>query len=141
MKSKLMKSKRKIRHQQEGFTLIEVLVALTIFSFSVLGLAIGTVSIAQTNNNSHLNASGINLAQAKLEELRAMKSSAFTAISCPSYATTGCSDSQVASGKTFSRSWQITLNSPVSGVNKVDVKIDWTDYTSHSLTFTGSISQ
>ena len=36
-------------------------------------------SVAQTNNNSHLNASAVNLAQAKMEELRAMKSAAFTA--------------------------------------------------------------
>jgi prepilin-type N-terminal cleavage/methylation domain-containing protein len=139
--SALREMNLKVGRAQEGFTLIEVLVALTIFSFAVLGLAIGTVSIAQTNNNSHLNASAVNLAQAKLEELRAMTSAAFTALSCPSYTTAGCSDSPAASGKTFSRSWQITLNSPVSGVNRVDVKVDWTDYTSHSLTFTGSMSQ
>ena len=131
----------RVGRQQSGFTLIEILVALTIFSFAVLGLAIGTVSVAQTNNNSHLNASAVNLAQAKLEELRAMKSAAFTALSCPSYTTAGCSDSPVASGKTFARSWQITVDSPVAGVNKVEVKLDWTDYTSHSVTFTGAIWQ
>ena len=127
--------------KHDGFTLIEILVAVTIFSFAVLGLAIGTVSLIQTNQNSHLNTSAINLAQAKFEELRAMTSAAFAGLSCPSYATTGCSDTPVASGKTFSRSWQFTANSPVTGVNKIDVKVDWTDYTSHSLTFTASVPQ
>ena len=65
-----------------GFTLVEILVALTIFTFAVLGLAVGTVTITRTNNNSHLNAAAINLAQAKLEELRAMKNTVFTALSC-----------------------------------------------------------
>jgi prepilin-type N-terminal cleavage/methylation domain-containing protein len=128
-------------HQQSGFTLIEVLVALTIFSLAVLGLVIGTVSVARTNNYSHLNASAINLAQAKLEEFRSMTSVAFTALSCPSYTSSGCSDSPVASGQTFARSWQITVNSPVAGVNKIDVKLDWSDYTSHTVTFTSALWQ
>ncbi len=121
-----------------GFTLIEIMVAATIFSFAVLGLAIGTVSVIQTNQNSHLQTSAINLAQAKFEELRAMTSTAFSGLSCLSFATAGCSDSPVAAGTTFSRSWQITANSPVTGVNQIDVRINWVDYASRSVTFTGS---
>jgi prepilin-type N-terminal cleavage/methylation domain-containing protein len=124
-----------------GFTLIEIMVAATIFSIAVLGLAIGTVSVIQTNQNSHLQTSAINLTQAKFEELRAMTSTAFSGLSCPSFTTIGCSDSPVASGTTFSRSWQITANSPVTGVNQIDVKINWRDYTSRSLTFTASVPQ
>ncbi|MGZ8441841.1 MAG: type IV pilus modification PilV family protein [Candidatus Binatia bacterium] len=124
-----------------GFTLVEILVALTIFTFAVLGLAVGTVTISRTNNNSHLNAAAINLAQAKLEELRAMKNTTFTALSCPNYSTSGCSDTQAASGFTYTRSWMITANSPAAGMNKIDVKIDWKDYTNQSLTFSSSVAQ
>lgn len=127
--------------RSDGFTLVEILVALSIFTFAVLGLAAGTVSITRTNHNSHLNAAAINLAQAKLEELRAMKNTVFTALSCPSYTTSGCSDTQIASGLTFTRSWMITANSPAAGMNKIDVKIDWTDYTNQSLTFSSSVLQ
>ena len=112
-----------------GFTLIEILVALTLFTFAVLGLAVGTVTITRTNHNSHLNAAAINIAQAKLEELRAMKNTFFTTLSCADYSTLGCSDTQAASGKTFTRSWKITANSPAAGMNKINIKIDWTDYT------------
>ncbi|MGE5304578.1 MAG: type IV pilus modification PilV family protein [Alphaproteobacteria bacterium] len=125
----------------QGFTLIEIMVAATIFSFAVLGLAIGTVSVIQTNQNSHLQASAINLAQAKLEELRAMTSAAFSSLSCPNLTTIGCSDSPVASGTTFNRSWQITANLPVTGVNQIDVQITWRDYTNRSVTFTASVPQ
>jgi prepilin-type N-terminal cleavage/methylation domain-containing protein len=131
-----------VKHRKDdGFTLVEILIAITIFSFAVLGLAIGTVSVIRTNQTSHLRTSAINLAQARFEELRAMTATAFSSLACPSYTTSGCSDSSVASGKTFSRSWQITANSPVAGVNKIDVKIDWTDYTNQSLTFTASVPQ
>jgi prepilin-type N-terminal cleavage/methylation domain-containing protein len=128
-------------HKKDGFTLVEVLAALGIFSFAVLGLAIGTVTLIRTNQNSHLLTSGVNLAQAKLEELRSMTSAAFSSLSCPSYTTTGCSDSAVASGVTFNRSWKITANSPAAGVSQIDVKIDWTDYVGHSLTFNASVPQ
>jgi prepilin-type N-terminal cleavage/methylation domain-containing protein len=125
----------------EGFTLIEIMVAVTIFSFAVLGLAIGTVSVIQTNQNSHLQASAINLGQAKLEEFRAMTSSVFTGLSCPSLNTTGCKDTPVASGTTFNRSWQISADTPVTGVSQVDVLITWNDYASRTLTLSASVPQ
>ncbi len=125
--------------KDDGFTLVEILIAITIFSFAVLGLAIGTVSVIRTNQTSHLRTSAVNLAQARLEELRAMTSTAFSGLSCSS--STPCSDSPVASGVTFTRQWWITTNSPVSGVNKIDVSINWTDYTSQSMTFTASVPQ
>jgi prepilin-type N-terminal cleavage/methylation domain-containing protein len=130
----------KIRNN-DGFTLIEIMVAATIFSFAVLGLGIGTVSVIQTNQYSYLHTSATNLAQAKLEELRAMTRAAFSGLSCPSFATIGCSDSPVASGTTFNRSWQITANLPVTGVNQIDVQITWRDYANRSVTFTASVPQ
>jgi Tfp pilus assembly protein PilV len=128
-----------LKKKNEGFTLVEILIAVTIFVFAVLGLAIGTVSVIRTNQNSHLRASAVNLAQARLEELRAMTSVAFSALSCPT--STPCSDNAVASGVTFTRQWSITTNSPVAGVNRIDVSINWTDYASQTLTFTASVPQ
>ncbi len=125
--------------QQEGFTLVEILVAITIFTFAVLGLAAGTVSITRTNQNSHLNASAINLAQAKLEELKTLTTAAFAGLSCPT--ATPCSDSFVASNTPFNRQWWITANSPVAGVNRIDVSIAWTDYAAHTLSFNASVLQ
>jgi type IV pilus assembly protein PilV len=123
----------------DGFTLVEILVALTIFSLAVMGLAIGTVSVIRTNQTSHLRASAVNLAQARLEDLRAMSSAAFSGLSCSS--STPCSDSAVASGITFTRQWWITTNSPVSGVNRIDVTVNWTDYANQTLAFTASVPQ
>ena len=126
-------------HRNNAFTLVEILIALTIFSLAVLGLAIGTVSVIRTNLTSHLRASAVNLAQARLEELRAMTSTAFSGLSCPS--STPCFDTAVASGVTFTRQWWITTNSPVAGVNRIDVTVNWSDYASQTLTFTASVPQ
>jgi len=125
-----------------GFTLIEIMMAATIFSFAVLGLAIGTVSVIQTNQTSHLQTSAINLAQAKFEELRTMTSTAFSGLSSAlPLDTTDCKDTPVASGTTFTRSWQITANAPVTGVNQIVVQINWRDYANRSVTFTASVPQ
>lgn len=126
-------------NKDDGFTLVEILIAITIFCFAVLGLAIGTVSVIRSNQTSHLRASAVNLAQARLEELRAMTAAAFSALSCPS--STPCSDNAIASGVTFTRRWSITTNSPVAGVNRIDVTVNWSDYANQTLTFTASVPQ
>jgi prepilin-type N-terminal cleavage/methylation domain-containing protein len=126
-----------------GFTLVEILVSITIFSFAVLGLAIGTVSLTRTNTDSHLRASAINVAQARLEELKAMSPAALTALvaTCTSITSTGCKDTFSASGITYDRRWWFAANSPIVGVNRIDVKVDWTDHGSRTLTFTAAVPQ
>jgi type IV pilus assembly protein PilV len=130
-------------HNNQGFTLIEILVSLTIFSIAVLGLAIGTVTLTRTNADSQLRASAINVAQARLEELKAMNRATLTALvaTCTSVSSTGCNDNFSASGLTYSRRWWFAANSPVVGVNRIDVKVDWTDHGSHTLTFTAAVPQ
>ena len=126
-----------------GFTLVEILISITIFSFAVLGLAIGTVSLTRTNADSHLRASAINVAQARLEELKAMSPAALTALvaACTSISSTGCNDTFSASGITYDRRWWFAANSPIAGVNRIDVKVDWTDHGSRTLTFTAAVPQ
>ena len=123
--------------KKDGFTLIEILVAMTVFDIVLFGLAMGTVTVIRTNQTSGLQASAVNLAQGKIEEFRAMSTTALAALSCPSYTSSGCSDAPSASGMTFSRSWRVTATSPVT----IDVKVDWSDYASRSVTFSASVSQ
>jgi len=124
-----------------GFTLVELLVAMTIFAIAVLGLAGGTINVIRTNKTSHLQTSAVNLAQSKIEEFRAMSTPAIAGLACPSYTSTGCSDTPSASGKIYNRSWQITADSPVAGVSAIAVKVDWSDYSSRSVTMSASVSQ
>jgi Tfp pilus assembly protein PilV len=126
-----------------GFTLVEILVSVLIFSFAVLGLAIGTVTLTRTNADSHLRASAINVAQARLEELKAMSPAALTALvaACTSISSAGCNDTFSASGITYARRWWFAANSPIVGVNRIEVKVDWTDHGSRTLTFTAAVPQ
>ena len=127
----------------KGFTLLEVIVAMSIFVIAVLGLAAGTTSVMRANQTSYHNTIASNRAQDKLEELKGMTVAALP--NCPAYSTTdpNCFNNytEPSSGLTFTRSWQIILNSPVAGVNRLDVKVDWTDYRSHSMTISSAVKQ
>jgi prepilin-type N-terminal cleavage/methylation domain-containing protein len=93
-----------------GFTLIEILVAMTIFSFAVLGMAAGTVTLTRTNQNSHLHTSAVNLAQARLEDFRAMTAATFAALACPDFGADLLHRDRRRLGATFTRSWRIDFS-------------------------------
>jgi prepilin-type N-terminal cleavage/methylation domain-containing protein len=143
MRRILKKIDRMSLQANQGFTLVEVIVAVTIFSFAVLGLAIGTVALTRANADTHLRASAINVAQARLEELKAMNAATFAALvaACTSASSSGCGDTHSASGTTYDRRWWFTTNSPVAGVNRIDVRVNWNSHGSQTVTFTAAVPQ
>ena len=115
---------------QCGFSLIEILVAMAIFSIGILGFAMSTISVTQGNQKSYNIAIANALAQDKLEELKAL----------PATLASGGPVTDTISGQSFSRSWTVTANSPISGMHKIDVTVTWTDYQSHSITLSSAIN-
>ena len=56
--------------EQSGFTLLEILVAMAIFSFGIFALSSMTVSVIKSNYMSKNMTIAIDLAQNKLDDLR-----------------------------------------------------------------------
>ena len=119
-----------------GFTLIEVLVAMSIFAIAVLGLAVGATSVMRANQTSYFSTIATNLAQDKLEELKGKTSANITACSssCDSPAKT-------FNNVTFTRTWTVTPDNPALGVIRIDVTVTWTDYSSHTMTVSSAVKQ
>jgi type IV pilus modification protein PilV len=113
----------------KGFTIIEVLVAMGIFTVAILGVAISATSVIKANQVSYSTTIATNLAQDKLEDLKAN----------PTSVASGSESSIPVSGETFSRTWTVTVNSPVTGVTKIDVAVTWTDYTAHTVTLSSVV--
>lgn len=109
---------------EKGFTLIEVLVSMAVLAIILLGLAASATSVMQANKTSYFNTIAANLAQDKLEELRAKT---------PADVTSGGPVIDTVSGATFTRTWTVAADSPVGGVKRIDVKVEWADYAPHSL--------
>lgn len=124
------------RSGASGFTLIEVLVAMSIFAIAVLGLAIGATTVMQANQTGLYTTVATNLAQDKLEELKAKTAANIN--------TTGSPENNITvSGvpAKFNRSWAVTSGSPTAGVKRIDVTVTWTDHTSHTMTVSSAVKE
>jgi prepilin-type N-terminal cleavage/methylation domain-containing protein len=110
-----------------GFSLLEILIALALFSIASVALTLGvTTSIRANNTSEHLTQATI-LAQDKLEALLA---------SSPTF--TAGSD---APRSGFTRAWTITGDTPSIGVSQIVVSVAWTDYGSHAVTVTTVVNE
>jgi type IV pilus assembly protein PilV len=120
-----------------GFTVVEVLVAMVIFAIAILGLAIGATTVMQANQTSLHTTIATNLAQDRLEELKSRTPANIN--------TTGSPENNIPiSGVPvkFNRSWTVTPNcNSVSGLICIAVTVDWTDYSSHSVVISSAVKQ
>ena len=55
--------------KEEGYTLIEILIAITVLAFGLMAVATMQVTAIKTNAKASDMSQGLNLAQAKMEEL------------------------------------------------------------------------
>ena len=117
--------------KSKGFTLIEVLVALIILSFSLLALA--GLMVTTTKNNSfgsHMTEAAT-FAQDKLEELRAIK--------WENLIDGNNTDQRGGStGINFTRNWNVTTN---GSLKTIMINVNWNDRTSHSIRLVSVLAQ
>jgi prepilin-type N-terminal cleavage/methylation domain-containing protein len=120
----------------DGFTVVEVIIAMALFAVAVLGLAIGSGSVIRANQTSFFHTVATNLAQDKLEDLkgRSIGSLGSCSSNCESPVPT-------YQNVPFTRTWTVTANQPVAGVTRIDVTVQWTDYQSRSVTLSAAVEQ
>lgn len=110
-----------MKHWQAGFTLTEVLVAMSIFSITALAtskLMVGsTQNVTQNAESTH----AIGLAQMKLEDLRNMR---YLDLASGS-ASTPTSDWK---GKSFTVAWVVNRDTPIVNSSTVTVTVSWTSH-------------
>lgn len=116
-----------------GFTLVEVLVAVGILSVGMLGLAVGAISITRANKTAQFHTMATNLAQEKLEQIKA------TTVANVTQCLSSCETAPTYLGVTFTRKWTVTADTPAGGLTQITVTVDWTDYTSHTVSVTSAM--
>jgi type IV pilus assembly protein PilV len=125
---------------QDGFTLNEVLLSMALVAIGILGFSLNTMGVIQGNQISSSVTIATNLAQAKLEELKAQTSWANA---------THASDANNpltemgASGGRFTRTWTIKDSPLASNLKEISVQVSWAEYGTNrqmvfaTLVFTG----
>lgn len=121
--------------KSNGFTLIEVLVALVILAISLLALAGLMTTTTKNNSTGGRITEAATLAQDKLEELRALPWD-----SIPVNVTNSDSP-ESRPGVQYERSWVASLNGINSDLKEIQITIRWTDTTSHSLRFFSALAR
>jgi len=118
---------RRVLASRAGFTLIEVLVAVSIFAVGMLGLAAGAISIMRANKTAQFHTMATTLVQEKLEQLKS------TSVAFVSSCANNCETAPTYLGVTFTRTWDVAVNQPQPGLKQITVTIQWSDYTSHTI--------
>ena len=110
---------------QVGFTFNEVLVAINVIVIAVLGYSLSTVGVIRGNLTNDSTTVAINLAQDKMEQLKAQKN-LVNDDRCPSSGDHAITATGTPNG-IFNRCWRI-VDSPLgSHLKQIDVMVSWRD--------------
>ncbi|MEZ5066551.1 MAG: prepilin-type N-terminal cleavage/methylation domain-containing protein [bacterium] len=102
---------------ERGFSLIELMIAITILGVGILSLA-GLFPIAmQKVSRGDLESRATFHAQAKIEEIKRMPWNSLT----PAVGGTDNMETM------FNRTWSVQQDVPVAGMKQVDVVVTWND--------------
>jgi type IV pilus assembly protein PilV len=118
---------------EEGFTLIEIMIALVIMSIGLTALASVQISAIRGNAFSKRMTTAVSIADEKLEQI---KSNPYANI------LSELSIQITQSNMKFTRQVTVTDNSPLTNTKTINVTVNWSEGSkSHSVPFTTIVSR
>ncbi len=110
----------------QGFTLIEVMIALSIMSVGVLSIGMAQLSALKLSTMSSRLSQGMYLAEEQMETFRSMPWGAtFTTAAANVPDPGGLITPVQGDSAQFNRSWTITPNAPPHGLTEITVTVVW----------------
>lgn len=121
--------------EQNGFTLIEVMIAVFIFSMGLLAVNTTTVMVIKTNNMGKNMTTAVNLAQNKLDDLKIMTYSSISDTS-----ETDLDEQGNAGNGIFDRDVSVTTSTNPD-YKTVEVEVSWSKYMARKIALTTIIAR
>ena len=107
---------------QKGFTLLELLIALTILAIGLLGLAGLHIAAIQGNVSGFKISTATAVSQERIEELKAIDTSS-ASLSAGDHAD----GNVVIQGITYNRSYTIQDNTPIQDTSTLILTVSWVE--------------
>jgi len=116
-----------------GFSLLEMLIAMTILAIGLLGMATLQIAAIRGNTFGIRNTEATALIEDKVEEF---KSTPYESISPETVI-----ESNLGSGGIFTRKSIVEDDTPITDMKTITVEVSWTDYTTHTFSFRTIVSK
>lgn len=113
----VLRGRRPPPRRSRGFTLVEMIVAILLIGVGLMGLAAISSTVTRANVQSSALTAGSALAQERIERLR---TEAYSAI-------VNGNDTRVVDGVTYTRTWEVTNDTPNVGLKTVAVTVSWNE--------------
>ena len=120
MEKLIQDHRQQLVKSQNGFTLLEVLVAIVILTIGLLGTAGLTTGVIRGNHYSKNITSATAAAQTQLESIKSSGYANATTTNFPG-------DTVTMGGMTFTRTTTVTNSSPAANMKTVSVTVSWTE--------------
>ena len=118
---------------EDGFTLLEMLIAVIIMAIGLLGMAALQGTAMMGNNFGGMNTEATALVMDKIEEY------GHTPYGSISEGTT--TESNLGTASQYTRATTVQFHTPINDVKTVTVTVSWTSPSSHSISFQTLISK
>lgn len=118
----------KISDREKGFTLLELLIAVTVLSIGLLGVASMFSTGIGSNRFSYIVTVETSVANAVMEEMLAKDGgdvifAAAAANAVYDLDTASAAATRTVQGRTYSATYSITVDNPVANVSRIDVSV------------------
>lgn len=118
----------KILDREKGFTLLELLIAITVLSIGLLGVASMFSTGIGSNRFSYMVTVETSVANSVMEEILAKDGgdvifAAAVANAVYDLDTGSAATTRTVQGRAYSATYSITLNNPVVNVSRIDVSV------------------
>jgi prepilin-type N-terminal cleavage/methylation domain-containing protein len=120
---------------EKGFTLVEVVVALTVVAIGILGISAVFPLAGRDLSKSGVSTKALELCQEKIEELH---HNAYDAPALTPAVTHVDSLNPIIDA--FERSWYVLEDQPVSGCKTIQVTVEWVQDSNRFITLSTVIS-